>query len=155
MKNNDKDFVSYYIFEKYILERTNRCILEHSKKQKILEHFWIKYNILEGISESTYLKFKNYNKNFKKMYFKRDKTLNKNLILHNCGTKNFKRYLKYANQLRNWGIHSPDYKIITDAHDCGIKHGNLIFVSTDYKMINTILEHDHSFLTIVEFKSCN
>ena len=155
LKNNDKDFVSYYDFERYVLKRTRKCILDNSKKQRILEHFWIKYNIFEGIAESTYLKFRNYNKNFKKMYFKRDKNLNKNLILHNCGLNNYKRYRSYADKLKKWGIHSPDNKIITDAHDCGLKNKNLIFVSSDVEMVDTILEHNHSFLSIVEFKSCN
>lgn len=155
LKNNDKDFINYYSFENYILKRTKRCEIDKFKKQKILEHFWTKYGIFEGISEVIYLKFKKFNKNFKKMYFKRDKELNNNLIIHNCGVDNYKKYLNYAKQLNNWGVHPPDCKIVTDAHDCGLQHDNVIFVSTDEKMINTILEHAPSFLSIIEFRSCN
>lgn len=110
-----------------------------------MEHFWTKYDIFEGISEVIYLKFKKFNENFKKMYFKRDKKLNYNLITHNCGIDNYKKYLDYAKQLNKWGIHPPDCKIVADAHDCGIEHDNLIFVSTDGELINKILKHNHSF----------
>lgn len=84
-----------------------------------------------------------------------DKKLKNIIILHDCGLDNYLKYLDYANKLFEWRIHSPDCKIVTDAHDCGLKHDNLIFVSTDEEMINNISRHDHSFLSIIEFRSCN
>ena len=154
LKRNTKDFSSYYIFENYIIKRTKRCNLDKNKKQKILKHFWVKYDIIEGISEHIYLNFKSFNENFKKMYFKRDKKLNHLLILHDCGLDNYLKYLEYTMQLKEWGIHSPDCKIIADAHDCGIAHDDLIFISNDEKMLEIIANHDTSFLKIVEFTSC-
>ena len=59
----------YHESSKNFIENMMTYLVQY-KKQKILEHFWIKYNIREGISEQTYLKFKKFNKNFKKMYFK-------------------------------------------------------------------------------------
>lgn len=154
LKKNNKDFSSYYIFENYILKRTKRCNLDKNKKQKILKHFWVKYNIIEGISEHIYLNFKSFNENFKKMYFKRDKKLNHILILHDCGLDNYLKYLEYTMKLKEWGIHSPDCKIIADAHDCGLAHDDLIFISNDEKMLEIIANHDTSFLKIVEFTYC-
>lgn len=154
LKENMKDFPSYYTFEKYVLKRTKRCSLNKTKKQKILTHFWDKYNIIEGISEPLYLNFKNFNKNFKKMYLKRDKELHTILKLHNCGIDNYKKYYGYAKQLYEWGVHKPDCKIITDAHDCGLTHEGLTFVSNDAEMLEIIINHSTSFLKIMEFKSC-
>lgn len=154
LKNNEKDFSSYHIFEEQILKKTERCDLDTIKKQKILEYFWGEYVVYEGISEIIYLKFRNFNRNFKKMYLKRDESLNKRLILHDCGLNNYLKYLDYAIQLKSWGIHSPDCKIITDAHDCGLEHDGLIFVTADEKMIEKIAVHDTTFLKIMEFKSC-
>ena len=54
---NQNDFVNYYDFEKYILKRTKGCKLDKTKKQKILEHFWRKYNFFEGISGIVSSKF--------------------------------------------------------------------------------------------------
>ena len=67
LKENHDDFPNYYTFENYIIKRTKRCNLDKNKKQKILSHFWDRYNIIEGISESLYLNFNHFNKNFKKM----------------------------------------------------------------------------------------
>ncbi len=82
LRNNEKDFLNFYDFENYILKRTKRCKLTKKKKQKILEHYWDKYAFSDGIAHVVYLRFQHYNKNFKKMYFKRDKDLNSQLILH-------------------------------------------------------------------------
>lgn len=154
LKSNAKDFSSYYIFEKDILKKTKICNLDDIKKRKILEYFWSNCVGHEGISEIIYLKFRNFNRNFKKMYLKRDRDLNNHLILHNCGLNNYLKYLDHAKQLYKWGVHSPDCKIIADAHDCGLKHGNLIFITADAKMLEKIVCHDTSFLEIMEFQSC-
>ena len=58
LKNNEKDFVNYYDFEKFILKRTKICDLDKFKKQKILENFWNKYDFDEGISEIISTKFR-------------------------------------------------------------------------------------------------
>ena len=155
LENNEKDFINYYSFEKYVLNRTKGCDLDTIKKQKILHYYWDKYQFVEGISNSVYLNFINFNKNFKKMYLIRDKKLNRILLLHDCGIDNYLKYFKYSKQLYEWGIHRPDCKIIADAHDCGKTHDNLIFVSADKKMIEIITSHNTSFLNIAEFKSCN
>ena len=89
------------------------------------------------------------------MYFNRDEELNKLLILHDCGPDNYLRYLSYAKVLFNWGVHKPDCKIVVDAHDCGITHDDLIFISTDKDMVEKIKAHNTSFLSIIEFKSFN
>lgn len=68
LENNEKDFINYYSFEKYVLNRTKSCNLNNFKKQKILNHYWKKYQFIEGISNSLYLNFKNFNRNFKKLY---------------------------------------------------------------------------------------
>ena len=88
------------------------------------------------------------------MYFKRDKKLNEILILHDYGLDNYLKYPDCASQLKEWGVHSPDCKIIADAHDCGLVHDNLIFVSNDTRMLELIANHDTSFLKIIEFASC-
>ena len=155
LRNNQKNFLNYYDFEEHILKRTKRCRLDINKKQKILEHFWSKYSLIEVIAQILYLNFRNYNKNFKKLYYMRDKKLNNILILHNCGLNNYLKYLDYAEKLYEWGVNKPDCKIVIDAHDCGLIHPNLIFVSTDKRMIDLILEHNTEFLNIFEFKSCN
>lgn len=155
LKNNQKDFVNYIDFKNFLIVKTKSCLLDDFKKRKILEHFWNSYSFIEGISEEIYLKFNDFCHEFERLYLIRDKSLQKILILHDCGLNNFKRYINYSIKLNEWGIHSPDNKIITDAHDCGLKHENLIFVSNDSEIINIILEHDHSFLSIIEFKSCS
>ena len=153
--NNQKNFLNYFDYEEHILKMTKRSKLDLNKKHKILEHFWKEYSIIEGIANTVYLKFKNHNKNFKKLYYMRDKKLNNILILHNCGLNNYLNYVDYAKKLYEWGVHKPDCKIITDAHDCGKTHSDLIFVSADGKMIEKLIKHDTSFLNITEFKSCN
>ncbi|MBE6496898.1 MAG: hypothetical protein E7Z81_01235 [Methanobrevibacter sp.] len=155
LETNEKDFINYYSFEKYVLNRTKNCNLDTIKKQKILNHYWEKYQFIYGISNLLYLNFKNHNKNFKKMYLLRDKNLNRTLLLHDCGPDNYLKYLNYAKQLYMWGIHKPDCKIIADAHDCGTAHDNLTFVSADIKMIDIITAHKTNFLNIAEFKSCS
>ena len=120
---------------------TKRSKLDLNKNHKILEHFWKEYSIIEGIANTVYLKFKNHNKNFKKLYYMRDKKLNNILILHNCGLNNYLNYVDYAKKLYEWGVHKPDCKIITDAHDCGKTHSDLIFVSADGKMIEKLIKH--------------
>lgn len=155
LKNNEKDFLNQENFENYILNETKRCKLDKIKKQKILEHYWNKYSFIDGIANVIYSKFRNFNKNFKKMYFMRDKKINKILILHDCGLNNYLKYLNYATKLLEWGVHNPDCKIIVDAHNCGKEQDDLIFVSTDDKLIDIIHEHDTSFLNIIEFRSCN
>ena len=54
--------------------------------------------------------------------------------------------MKLAKQLFDWGIHPPDCKILVDAHDCGLEHGNLTFISNDEKLLEIINNHEPSFL---------
>ena len=154
LKNNEQDFVNYYEFEKFILKRTKNCDLDKFKKQKILENFWNKYNFSDGISEIILSKFNEFTREFEKIYSKRDDNLNSTLKLHNCGLKNYLKYYGYAEKLYKWGVHKPDCKIITDAHDCGLAHDEMVFVSNDAEMIEKIANHDTSFLKIIEFKTC-
>ena len=155
LRNNQKNFLNYFDFEEHILKMTKRSKLDLNKKHKILEHFWKEYFIIEGIANSVYLKFKSHNKNFKKLYYMRDKKLNNILILHNCGLNNYLNYVDFAEKLYEWGVHKPDCKIVIDAHDCGKIHPNLIFASADKKMIDLILEHNTDFLNISEFRPYN
>ena len=155
LETNQKDFINYFDFENYLLKKTNNCQLDSYKKQKIFEEFWNNYHFTEGIAELVYLKFIDFTDAFEKIYFDRRKKLKKIMKLHNCSINNYKRYRSYADKLNEWRVHSPDCKIVTDAHDCGLQHKNLTFVSTDSEMIDIILEHNHSFLSIVEFKSYN
>ena len=80
--------------------------------------------------------------------------MNNILILHDCGSDNYLKYFDCAKKLFEWGVHSPDCKIIADAHDCGLAHENLIFVSNDEGILEKIVNNDTSFLKIIEFKSC-
>ncbi|WP_292888930.1 hypothetical protein [Methanobrevibacter sp. UBA212] len=153
LKNNQKDFVNYYDFEKLILKETKICNLDKFKKQKILENFWNKYDFDEGISEIISTKFNDFTREFEKMYSKRDYKLNSTLKFHDCGIDNYLNYLDHAKKLYTWGVHKQDCKIIADAHDCGLTHNDLIFVSNDSKMLEKIIIHDTSFLNIIEFKS--
>lgn len=155
LETNENNFINYFDFEKFILEKTKICSLDTIKKQKILEDFWNKYNFTEGIAELVYLKFINFTNDFEVIYFKRKKELKKIMKLHDCGLDNYLKYLDYVNQLYEWGIHNPDCKIIADAHDCGLRHDDLTFVSTDMTMINILLEQNTDFLSIIKFKSCN
>lgn len=155
LKINKNDFVNYYAFESFILDKTAICKLDDIKKHNIIEHFWNKNSFSEGISSIVFIKFKNFRKDFDKLYLLRDKRLNKIMKLHECGENNYLKYVNYALKLNSWGIHSPDCKIILDAHDCGIKHKDLVFISLDSKMHEALSGHDISFLNIAEFKSCN
>ena len=152
---NNKDFINYYDFEKYLLKRTGECNLDRTKKQKILEHFWEKYGFSEGISGIISSKFSVFINYFELIYYTRESRLENILILHDCGLNNYLKYLDYAKKLYKWGVHKPDCKIVIDAHDCGKRHGDLIFVSADKKMIEKILNHNTNFLSITEFKSYN
>jgi hypothetical protein len=143
LKTNQKDFINYFEFENFLIKRTKSCRLDKIKKQKILEEFWRKYHFDEGIAEEVYSKFSAYSHNFQKIYINRQKKLKKIMILHDCGMDNYLKYYNYAEQLFEWGVHKPDCKIITDAHDCGLAHDNLIFVTNDNEMLEKIVNHDH------------
>lgn len=155
LKHNHKDFINYFDFEKFIIIKTSGCSLDMFKKVKILMHFWNKYFTNDGISRIVYEKFKIFCDEFESVYFHRDEKLNKLMTLHDCGLDNYKKYLSYALSLHSGGIHSPDCKIITDAHDCGLNHDGLIFVSNDLDMISLLNDYGASFLSISEFRSCN
>lgn len=155
LKNNTRDFVNYKEFENFILKQTKNFELDNNKKIKILEAFWNKYNFSEGISTTVQMKFNDFIRDFEKIYFKRDVQLNNMMKLHDCNIDNYLKYYDYALKLYKNGIHSPDCKIIMDAHDCGLIHGNITFVSNDHKMIEIISKIDTSHLEIVEFKSYN
>lgn len=131
------------------------CDLDKYKKIRILEKFWYKYDFIAENPDEVYLKFTEFIDEFNKLYATRDKMLNSHLKLHNCGLNNYLRYWNYAKKLYSWGVHKPDCKIVTDAHDCGKTNSDLIFVSTDCEMIEKIHEHDPGFLNIIEFRCCN
>lgn len=152
---NQNDFINYYEFEKYLLERTKECSLDKIKKQKILEHFWMKYGFSEGISEIISSKFSVFINHFEQIYYARELKLENIMTLHHCNQDSYLRYLDFATKIYEWGVHSPDCRIVVDAHDCGTIHNDLTFVSTDRKMIEILLANDTSFLNIAEFKSCN
>ena len=154
LKNNKNGFTNYNEFENLIISKTKDISLDKTKKIKILENFWDKFDFHYEVPETIYKKFNQYYTGFQNVYFVRDNNLESLMKLHDCGLDNYLKYLDYAKQLYEWGVHSPDCKIITDAHDCGLKH-DVSFVSADSKMINMVLEHDTSFLSIIEFKSCN
>lgn len=155
LKNNTKDFVNYDAFEHYIIKHTKEIELDAYKKISLLKQFWSKYNFSEGISTVVYSKFINFSDEFKKIYFKRDQDLKKRMTLHDCGLDNYLNYYDYARELYDNGIHSPDCKVIVDAHDCGLKHEDLVFVSNDVRMIEILSNMDTSHLEIIEFKACN
>lgn len=152
---NQNDFISYDSFEKFVLKKTRNCKLDTYKKIRILENFWGKYNFREGSAQILPIKFSKFKESFKKAYIKQDNKLYGRMTLNKCGLNNYKKYLIYAQFLGSNGIHNPDCKIITDAHDCGLKHENLIFVSNDKILINQINELEVSFPTIMGFKSLN
>lgn len=155
LKENEDDFDNYYKFEKFIKEKTKHCKLDNIKKTKILENFWIKNNFIEGISEELYIRFSDFNLDVKRIYLKRYSDLKDILILHDCGLDNYLKYYEYALELFKGGIHKPDCKIVVDAHDCGLTHDNLIFITNDGKMLKAIHNLDTSNLKIIEFRSCN
>ena len=154
LKTNECDFNNNSDFENFIIKKTKNCSLDKIKKYKILEHFWNKYSFTECESNVLYSKFLDFSHDFQELYFKRDIQLNTIINLHDCGLNNYLKYLDYAKKLYNWGVHKPDCKIITDAHDCGIKNKKLNFISTDEKLLTILLKHDTTFLNI-EFKSYN
>lgn len=96
---NEKDFVNYYEFEKFVLRRTEKCNLDLYKRQQILEHFWEKYKFNTIVAEILSLKFSIFVKDFEKLYYARYTNLNQIMHLHDCGLDNFERYLDYAIQL--------------------------------------------------------
>lgn len=154
LEKNEKDFDYYLKFEKFIITNTKHVKLDSYKKHKIIEDFW-NINYFNSCScDEIYRKFVKFNQKFNDTYFKRDKNINNIMKLHNCGIDNYLKYLNYTSKLKSWGMHSPDYKIIVDAHDCGIKHGELTFVSADGKIFESLIGNDTSFLKIVEFESC-
>ena len=155
LKANEKDFPNYYRFEQFIKQKTKHCSLNNIKKTKILEEFWNKNNFIEGISEEIYIKFTEFLENLSDIYVKRDSTLNNILILHDCGLDNYLKYNNYAHDLFDGGIHKPDCKIIIDAHDCGRIHDDLVFITNDEELLETIKSLDTSNLKIIEFRSCN
>ena len=124
-------------------------------KKNILEGFWNKYDFSEGISKVVYINFKDFSRDFLKLYYDRDLELKKIMKLHNCGLDNYLNYMHYASILKSWGVHSPDFKIILDAHDCGLAHNDLIFISADGKMFEALDGHNLSFLKIKEFRALN
>ena len=71
---------------------------------------------------------------------------------HNCGLKNYLKYKNYALKLESQGVHSPDCKIVVDAHDCGKSHIDLIFCTIDKELWKSISTYDTSFLNIEEFR---
>ena len=155
LKNNQRTFRNYNDFERFILSNTRQITLNNFKKITILENFWNKFNLSYEVPSVIYEKFRNYYDGFEKIYFARDDYLNRTIHFHDCGMDNYKRYLNYAEYLGFYGIHNPDCKIITDAHDCGLKHDNLKFVSNDKEMIREINSLKISFPVIIEFKSLN
>ena len=155
LRKNEMDFYSLFEFEMFILKKTSFCDLDDIKKQKIINHFWNKNNFTIGISTNLHSNFLRFADDFEEVYHQRDSTLNKILKLHNCGLKNFIKYYEYALKLYNGGVHSPDCRIIVDAHDCGLKYDDLIFLTTDEKMFEAIIRQDTSYLKILEFKLCN
>ncbi|MDO5859309.1 hypothetical protein [Methanobrevibacter sp.] len=155
LKNNETSFTNYKEFENFILKETKDIPLDKNKKITILENFWWEFDFCYEVPQILFEKFNDYYDGFQNVYFTRNSKLENMIKLHDCGIDNYLRYLDYANKLFEWGIHSPDCKIVTDAHDCGLKHDKLVFVSTDEKMINNISRHNHSFLSIIEFRSCN
>jgi hypothetical protein len=110
LKNNEKDFLNYTAFEKYVLQKTKECGLDNTKKIKILKEFWKKYEFTEGISTTVCVKFKNFSDEFEKIYHQRNKELKKMMTLHDCGVDNYLKYHKYAVELNNGGIHNPIVK---------------------------------------------
>lgn len=154
LETNEKDFEHYLKFENFIINKTSHIPLDEFKKHKIIENFWKDNNFSYANCEEVHAEFLKFNRNFNNVYFKRDKRLNELMNLHNCGKDNYLAYLDYALKLNSWRIHSPDCKILVDAHDCGINHSELIFVSCDEKLFEALDGHDTSFLRIMEFKSC-
>ncbi len=155
LKENEKDFLNFFEFEEYLKKCTIACKLDEIKKTKILEKFWMECNITEGLSYKLPEEFIMFSENLNMIYFKRDMKLKTNLVLHDCGLDNYRKYYDYAVELYHKGIHQPDCKIIVDAHDCGLTNNNLIFVSNDRKMVENISKIDASYLHIVEFRTCN
>lgn len=155
LKDNERDFSSYFEFENYFLNVTKDCKLDDTKKVKFLEDFWIKNKIIEGISEELYFIFIDFKKDLNYIFFTRQSNLKQILELHDCGLDNYLKYYDYALKLYDGGIHKPDCKIVLDAHDCGLIHKDLIFVSNDIDMLKAISQLDTSHLEIMEFKSCN
>lgn len=128
LEKNQSDFTNFSDFENFVLKNTRKCELDRHKKQKILEEFWHTNQFTYAISKVISIKFNEFIGTFQKPYAERDTKLKGHLTLHDCGLDNYKKYLNYAEYLRSHEIHKPDYKIITDAHDCGLKHGNLTFI---------------------------
>lgn len=155
LKCNERDFSNCFEFENFILAQTRHCRLDKFKKRRIIECFWTSNDFAEGISEEIYIRFLKFLEDMTNIYFQRDSDLRKILILHDCGLENYLKYHDYALELYNEGIHQPDCKIIVDAHDCGLVHDDLIFITNDKEMLETISKLNTSNLRIMEFKSCN
>lgn len=148
-----KFYLNYQEFEYTILRNTKNCTLDKTKKIKIIELFWEKYyRCSMDNPQIMKLEFSNFNVNyFKKHDSKKDELLNI-LIFHNCGLNNYKKYRKYINKLKSKDVHYPDYAIVLDAHDLGLKR-DVCFATTDEQFYNKIKDID--FLDVNVFKLVN
>lgn len=125
------------------------------KKTKLLEKFWEKNNFIDVISEELYIKFNQFSRDIRNVYYSRELVLENILFLHDCGLDNYLRYKNCATWLCNGGVHKSDCKVVLDAHDCGLIHDDLSFVSNDDELLELISKLGTSHLEIVEFRSCN
>lgn len=150
IENQEELFINYYSFEKYILKGSKNCKLDLTKKIKIIEFFWEKYNgIFDNISEMK-LNIIEFNINYFSKYALRKNHLKSIITPYHCGLNNYLNYKNEVKKLKSIGIHKPDYKIVVDCNDY-VKNidSNVIFVTTDKHLYNLLIET--TFLDIKEY----
>ena len=123
---------------------------EYDKKRKILNFIWNNKNLNSSYSQEILDDYVNL---YNILFLKRDLKLSNIIKTHPCEEDNFKKYYKSLKYLHDNGIHSPDCKIIGDAHDLALSTKPLTFVSCDYKMLDAITNLELTFTEIYEFKS--
>lgn len=151
---NPGNFINQYEFEEYILTQTKEADLDNFKKMKIIQFFWEKSMInFDDTPMELLYKFNLFLINYTNNFDSKKKELEKIVNLHRCGLKNFLKYTHYLYLLKEkYRVHSPDYKIVLDAHEFGQKN-KVNFVTTDEKLHDKIINIE--FLNIKKFTLCN
>ena len=120
---NKKSFVNYYSFEKFILNNTKECLLDKTKKIKVIEFFWeTKEIIFNDTSIDILLKFDSFLIKYLNNQDSNKNELENKINLYNCGIKNYLKYGIYLEKLKNRGVHKTDCKVVLDAHEFGLKN---------------------------------
>lgn len=138
------DMLSLTKFNKIMSSIDNKFV-DLKKRNRVSKRIWEEFPNQDCIFKQDLLKgIRNYKREMKFNFFYRRKVMSSNLFLHNPNKKIYRLTSKLI------GIHSPDNKIILDAHDLAIKSNDAVhFVSADRKLCD--VASNFNFLKIKEF----